>query len=317
MQRTITFRNFSGCLQARDITPLLFRGLYASLRRAFALCGIALEYVCQESSDIVLYSAVPPPPAVAPASQKHVIRILWCVENLARWTRIQRQPINVENFAASMTSEPDRSKLHIRMPNWLYQCADFHLRSACSEYCEIAQNAPVAFDRKPTSITLIARSNEPPHYRTRLLAAFAKLGIRVDCPSTLGKNTRSIEERGLTKREFCRNYAFCICPENTFAPGYTTEKLMDALLAGCIPIYWGDLRLDEAVFNRDRIIFIENVDETAARVVHLMSNVEQLRVFFEQPRFAAAACSVIDAHFEKQQEMVKTLVDRWHNQAPG
>ena len=28
--------------------------------------------------------------------------------------------------------------------------------------------------------------------------------------------------------------------ENTYAPGYTTEKIMDAFASGCVPIYYGD-----------------------------------------------------------------------------
>jgi hypothetical protein len=42
------------------------------------------------------------------------------------------------------------------------------------------------------------------------------------------------------KRTLLSHYRFAICFENTVFPGYLTEKLFDCLLAGCIPIYWGD-----------------------------------------------------------------------------
>jgi hypothetical protein len=42
------------------------------------------------------------------------------------------------------------------------------------------------------------------------------------------------------KRAVLNRYRFAICFENTIFPGYLTEKLFDCLLAGCIPIYWGD-----------------------------------------------------------------------------
>ena len=42
------------------------------------------------------------------------------------------------------------------------------------------------------------------------------------------------------KRSVLSRYRFAICFENTIFPGYLTEKLFDCLLAGCIPIYWGD-----------------------------------------------------------------------------
>jgi GR25 family glycosyltransferase involved in LPS biosynthesis len=44
----------------------------------------------------------------------------------------------------------------------------------------------------------------------------------------------------LAKVEFLRDYKFCLVFENASSPGYTTEKLLHAKAAGCIPIYWGD-----------------------------------------------------------------------------
>ena len=45
------------------------------------------------------------------------------------------------------------------------------------------------------------------------------------------------------KIEWLRNYRFHICFENSSYKGYLTEKLFDAFVAGCIPIYWGDTSL--------------------------------------------------------------------------
>ena len=42
------------------------------------------------------------------------------------------------------------------------------------------------------------------------------------------------------KIELLENYLFNICFENTIVEGYVTEKLFEAKLSGCIPIYWGD-----------------------------------------------------------------------------
>jgi alpha(1,3/1,4) fucosyltransferase len=41
------------------------------------------------------------------------------------------------------------------------------------------------------------------------------------------------------------NHKFMMAYENTSYPGYCTEKLMDAFLAGSIPIYWGDSKVEE------------------------------------------------------------------------
>jgi GR25 family glycosyltransferase involved in LPS biosynthesis len=48
----------------------------------------------------------------------------------------------------------------------------------------------------------------------------------------------------LKKHTFLRKYKFCLAYENSSSPGYTTEKLLHAKAAGCIPIYWGDPKVE-------------------------------------------------------------------------
>jgi hypothetical protein len=58
-----------------------------------------------------------------------------------------------------------------------------------------------------------------------------------------------------TKDEFFKQHThkFAIVFENTPYPGYTTEKLMDAFLAGSLPIYFGDPQITQD-FNTDAFI---------------------------------------------------------------
>ena len=42
------------------------------------------------------------------------------------------------------------------------------------------------------------------------------------------------------KVEWCRQYKFSLCFENSSYPGYTTEKLFQAMQSNTIPIYWGN-----------------------------------------------------------------------------
>lgn len=41
------------------------------------------------------------------------------------------------------------------------------------------------------------------------------------------------------KIRFLSNYKYTICFENSSYPGYVSEKILDAYIAGSIPIYWG------------------------------------------------------------------------------
>jgi hypothetical protein len=47
------------------------------------------------------------------------------------------------------------------------------------------------------------------------------------------------------KLDFLKTCKFNIAFENKSLPGYTTEKLVQAMLARCIPIYWGNPRVGE------------------------------------------------------------------------
>ena len=43
----------------------------------------------------------------------------------------------------------------------------------------------------------------------------------------------------VAKHAFLKDHTYSICYENSSAPGYVTEKLLHAKLAGCVPLYWG------------------------------------------------------------------------------
>jgi len=76
---------------------------------------------------------------------------------------------------------------------------------------------------------------------------------KVDAPGKSMNNMESIDTiyRGdiwERKRQFLSEYKFTIAFENYVYPGYQTEKLYDAMLAGSIPVYCGDPNIGE-IFN--------------------------------------------------------------------
>jgi GR25 family glycosyltransferase involved in LPS biosynthesis len=48
----------------------------------------------------------------------------------------------------------------------------------------------------------------------------------------------------LSKHAFFADHRFSISFENAQVPGYITEKVLHAKMAGCVPIYWGDANTD-------------------------------------------------------------------------
>lgn len=55
------------------------------------------------------------------------------------------------------------------------------------------------------------------------------------------------------KLSFIKDYRFVIAYENSSYPGYTTEKLLEPLIVGSIPIYWGNPNVSQE-FNSDRFL---------------------------------------------------------------
>lgn len=75
----------------------------------------------------------------------------------------------------------------------------------------------------------------------------------------------------IAKYFFLKERKYCLCFENGLAPGYVTEKLLHAKMAGCIPIYWGD---KHALSDFDPRGFIhipeEHTPESIVRIVDLL-----------------------------------------------
>lgn len=63
---------------------------------------------------------------------------------------------------------------------------------------------------------------------------------RVDAPGRSMQNMEALGSSFWDKFRFMRDYRFSIAAENVRSEGYCTEKLMEAFLAGGIPVYAGD-----------------------------------------------------------------------------
>ena len=62
------------------------------------------------------------------------------------------------------------------------------------------------------------------------------------------------------KKEFLMQYKFSIGMENSEADGYASEKIIDSLWAGTIPIYYGDYTIDEYINPKTYILIRGNYE---------------------------------------------------------
>jgi hypothetical protein len=85
------------------------------------------------------------------------------------------------------------------------------------------------------------------------------------------KNVRPIKDKIATLGD----YKFNLCIENVSYPGYVTEKIIEAFVAGTVPVYWGApdieriipadtyINADKFNTNDDLIDYLESIDEDA------------------------------------------------------
>lgn len=80
------------------------------------------------------------------------------------------------------------------------------------------------------------------------------------------------------KREFIKDYLFNIAFENSSYPGYTTEKIAEPWVEGCIPIYWGDPEVTRDI-NPDCFINIHNFEsfDTAVEYIKQVDKSKELQ----------------------------------------
>lgn len=74
-----------------------------------------------------------------------------------------------------------------------------------------------------------------------------------------------------SKTEGLTDYRYSVVVESIRTPGYFSEKLIDCISQGTIPIYWGDPEIYEH-FNMDGIIPFNNTDDLLEIIVSTLSH---------------------------------------------
>ena len=88
------------------------------------------------------------------------------------------------------------------------------------------------------------------------------------------------------KLDMISNYKFSLCYENSVTPGYHTEKLLHGMVAGNIPIYYGDKTVDQD-FNSSRFINAVDMsdDELVEKIAEIDSSDKLYNEILSQPIF--------------------------------
>lgn len=130
--------------------------------------------------------------------------------------------------------------------------------------------------------------NHHPRKNRNRLECFEKLSRykRVDSGGRFRNNIGGpIPGWSRGKVEFLRAYKFNIAFENAALPGYTTEKLYEAMQARCLPIYWGNPRVAEDFNPRSFLNAADfpSLEALVQRVIELDRDDEQYLAMMREP----------------------------------
>lgn len=113
----------------------------------------------------------------------------------------------------------------------------------------------------------------------------------VTCAGSFMNNTNELKIKyNDDKLMYLKNFMFNICPENFSAKGYITEKIFDAIVAGCIPIYWGGGKkewVEPSILNPKAFLYYEEgkEDELLKTIKELYENKQAYESFIQEPPF--------------------------------
>ena len=83
-----------------------------------------------------------------------------------------------------------------------------------------------------------------------------------------GRYNNNIGRKIKDKINFLSSYKFSISMENSEGDGYISEKIIDSLLAGTIPIYYGDYMIDQFI-NPKSYILIRNRNDIVNKIEYI------------------------------------------------
>jgi len=214
--------------------------------------------------------------------------------------------ISLENFDRFPWIKPLIQKFdlatglnYVESPN--YHRIPYYVWSEYHDY----YNKTYTINNKLKNICMV--SNNAQKLRLSILAAFKTKDISVDCFGKICNNI--LEDKSYNKKlDILSNYYFNICPENSYADGYSTEKIHHALYCNCIPIYWGDIDRDRDFYNLDKVLLINkdlsNFSDIIENCKNLIDNRKSLLELMSLSPFSVDKDKIIQSEIFK----LKTLI---------
>ena len=199
------------------------------------------------------------------------------------------------------------SSNYLRFPIWLLMCFPPQAKHADIEAIITHWNKPSpATAKRKGFASLIARHDK--NGIRSIIGDIAESIKPVNYPGNFRNNTsKKLASGWPAKIDYLKDFQFNICPENSDRKGYVTEKLFQAIEAGCIPIYWGSGNTPEpGIINPNKVLFFkpDTPQELSRRIHELITDPATMDHFLHQPAFLPEASSEIYAFYQQLEDQL-------------
>jgi len=240
-----------------------------------------VEIVKPEECDTLIYSVF----GHNHRKYRDKFRIFFTGENV-------RPPLNDADFCVSFDFDArnygDVTSTNYRLPLWWCAIDWFRIQTDKSkpwavqpEYLDRASE----FTMEPKTKFCAAVFAKQSAYRMETLAAFEKHYKKIDAYGGPHPNKIPAPDYEYNKLRTLSQYKFSMCYENSSYPGYVTEKLMHAKVAGTVPIYWGNQTFAMDFNPKCCVFFDGDYDKLVAEVRRLDENDAAYAEIASQPLF--------------------------------
>lgn len=157
---------------------------------------------------------------------------------------------------------------------------------------------------------VISSGQLPNRVRYEMLDSFEEKGVHVDRGGRY-KNNIGWSVPGYYFEtpilDFFKQYKFVLAFENISKPFYMTEKIINPLRAGIIPIYYGSSRITEYI-NSERIVQItpDTIDQCIAKIKEISENPELYLQIVNKPLFVKSHTQMIKTIIEEMKLILDT-----------
>jgi len=213
--------------------------------KSLSLDIIGINYTADSNPNLLIFGPYSHTWTTVPDT---IPKVYFSAEN---WTKP-----NDSRIALYITSARNEDDTHIRIPTWMMYIDWYSNKTTLPENCEDNPiRLPIHFAITPHPIIFKNRtefcgfvvSNPICSLRNETFKAvndYKKVNSGGVLYNNIGGQL-SLKYPGggcgdISKYQFFSKQQFSISFENSQGPGYITEKVLHAKMAGCVPLYWGD-----------------------------------------------------------------------------